>query len=78
MEVGMQRMVVKQVLFLFLLAAAIVLVMGVLFITNVDAQTTAFRFLPDWDWDWDDDWDLGGRVSPQIRYNRVDFSIFIC
>ncbi len=70
----MQRVMMKQVLFLLLLAIAIVMVMGVVLYTNVKAQELDTNLLQDWDWDddWDDDWGRGSRASGIFRYNRVE------
>jgi len=70
----MQRVMMKQVLFLILLAMALIMVMGVVICTNVRAQGLGMNFLQDWDWDddWDDDWGTGSRVTPSFRYNRVE------
>ena len=77
----MQRVIVKQVLFLILLALALILVMGTIFYTSARAQVIMkkdhyqnfnLNFDRDWNWDWDDDLGYGSRISGDVRYNRVD------
>lgn len=69
----MQRVIVKQIFFLLFLAMMLVLIMGIIFYTNVRAQGIALSFDPDWDWDWDwDDDRVGNRTSLDLRYNRVE------
>jgi len=74
MEETMQRLVMKQVLFLILLAMSLVMVMGVVICTSARAQGLNVSFFQDWDWedDWDDEWGRGDRVTPDVRYNRVE------
>ena len=70
----MQRVILKQVLFLVLLAISLVMVMGIVICTNAQAQGLKMDFWQDWDWDedWDEDWGGGSRLVPDIRYNRVE------
>lgn len=74
----MQRMITKQVLFLILLAIALLLLMGMLFYTNARAQDPTIGFWRDfnsnwdWDWDWDGEFYEGNRLLADVRYNRVE------
>ena len=68
----MQRVMMKQVLLLVFLSMSLMLVMGLVICTNANAQGLSMNFFQDWDDDWDDDWGRGNRISPDVRYNRVE------
>jgi len=68
----MERAALKQILLLILFVLAFMFVMGVVMVTNAQAQTNWLSFSPDWDdWDWDEE-DAGDRTSYDVRYNRVE------
>jgi outer membrane protein assembly factor BamA len=81
----MQRIVLKQLLFLLFLTSIIILLMGFWIITSAKAETPAVKpFLNDlswnnWNLDSDEDIDEGfsrrryhDRSGPSVRYNRVE------